>query len=243
MSGHSKWHSIRHQKASTDAAKGKVFTKHAKLIAIAARDGGDIELNPALRLAIENAKRENMPNMNIERAIKKGTGEDKDGVIMHEILYEGYGTDGIAILVKCLTENKNRTVASVRSIFSKNGGSLGESGTAAFLFDQKGLIIIENATEEMELDIMDFDNVEDVSLEDGVLEVVVDYKKLFEVKLALENKGFKIASAEIVMLPQNKVFLEKKEDQNKILRLLELLEDDDDVIKVYSNFDFNCIEV
>ena len=143
MSGHSKWHSIRHKKGAADAKRGKIFTRHAKLITIAAQQGGgDPDMNPGLRLAIEKAKAENMPNDNINRAVKKGTGELKDGAIIMEINYEGYGPNGIALMVSCLTDNKNRTVASVRSILSKNGGSMGESGCVGWMFHKKGVLVV-----------------------------------------------------------------------------------------------------
>ncbi|QQS59741.1 YebC/PmpR family DNA-binding transcriptional regulator [Candidatus Peregrinibacteria bacterium] len=236
MSGHSKWHSIRHKKGANDAVRGKIFTRHAKLIAIAARSGGDPETNPALRLAIENSKKENMPNANIDRAIKKGTGEDKDGAQMMEILYEGYGPNGVAILVEVLTDNKNRTVSSIRSIFSKNGGSLGESGSVAFLFEKKGVIFLGKTGEEAELAAIDA-GAEDVREQDDMLEVITDPTDLYAVKKTLEEAGFPIESAELSFLPGTTIDVSNEESARKIIHLLELLEDDDDVTRVFSNSD------
>lgn len=236
MSGHSKWHSIRHQKGANDAARGKVFTRHAKLITLAARDGGDPEMNPALRLAIDNAKRENMPNNNIERAIKKGTGEDKDAAQMSEITYEGYAPGGIAILVSCLTDNKNRTVASIRSTFTKHGGNLGESGSVSFLFSKKGVITISNPSEEIELTAIE-KGAEDVNNEEKYLEVTTDPKDFYSVKKALEEAGAEIESAEVSLIPANTIKIEDEETARKIIQLIQIFEDDDDVTSVSANFD------
>lgn len=236
MSGHSKWHSIRHKKGANDAARGKVFTRHAKLIAIAARSGGDPETNPALRLAIENSKKENMPNANIDRAIKKGTGEDKDGAQMMEILYEGYGPNGVAILVEVLTDNKNRTVSSVRSLFTKNGGSLGESGSVAFLFQKKGVILLGTTGEEAELAAID-SGAEDVQEQDDMLEVITEPTNLYAVKKSLEDAGFSVESAELSYIPGTTVDIAQEESARKVINLLQLLEEDDDVTRVFSNSD------
>jgi YebC/PmpR family DNA-binding regulatory protein len=187
MSGHSKWHSIRHKKGAADAARGKIFTRHAKLITIAARDGGDPEMNPSLRLAIDNAKKENMPNANIERAIKKGTGEDKDGTQFFEITYEGYAPGGIAVLVSTFTDNKNRTVSSIRSIFSKNGGNLGESGSVSFMFHKKGIILVSNPSDEIEMAAIEA-GAEDVVISEKMLEVSTDPKE----SVLFQNQWIKI---------------------------------------------------
>lgn len=237
MSGHSKWHSIKHKKGAADAARGKVFTRHAKLITIAARDGGgDPDLNPGLRLAIDNAKADNMPNLNIDRAIKKGTGEDKEGASFVEADYEGYAPGGVAVLVSTLSDNKNRTVANIRAIFSKNGGNLGESGSVAFLFNKKGIILIGNASEELEMAAIEA-GAEDVLAEEGSLEVITDPKQFFTVKKALEEAGAEISGAEIRLNPINTVTVTDEEAAKKILRLMQLLEDDDDVSNVAANFD------
>lgn len=236
MSGHSKWHSIKHKKGAADAARGKIFTRHAKLISIAARDGGDPDMNPSLRLAIDNAKKENMPNANIDRAIKKGTGDDKDGVQFFEITYEGYAPGGIAVLVSAFTDNKNRTVSSIRSIFSKNGGNLGESGSVAFMFQKKGIIVVSNPSEEIEMVAIEA-GAEDVVMEDGFLEVSTGPTDLFTVKKALEESGAEIESAEVSLVPENTIEITDEATAQKIMRLIHLLEDDEDVSNVAANFD------
>ncbi|MCT4591909.1 MAG: YebC/PmpR family DNA-binding transcriptional regulator [Candidatus Gracilibacteria bacterium] len=237
MSGHSKWHSIRHKKGANDAARGKVFTRHGKLITIAARDGGgDPDMNPGLRLAIENAKKENMPNTNIERAIKKGTGEDKDGAILEEIAFEGYGVEGIAVYVKTITDNRNRTVASVRSAFSKNGGNLGSSGSVAFMFHNKGLIEIKNPSEDLEMVAIE-NNADDIKEENGTAEVICDPKEFTVLKKALEEAGADIYHAEVTMIPETTVRIEDEGKAKQIMKLVSALEDDDDVSSVHANFD------
>jgi YebC/PmpR family DNA-binding regulatory protein len=238
MSGHSKWHSIRHKKGAADAARGKIFTRHAKLITIAARDGGDPTMNPGLRLAIDNSKKDNMPNANIDRAIKKGTGDDKDGVVFEEITYEGYGPGGVAVLVNTFTDNRNRTVSSVRSIFSKNGGNLGESGSVAFQFAQKGIIRVAEFTEETELLAIDA-GAEDVVESDETLEIITDPTDFFAVKEKLENQGVKVDSAEKLLMPLNTIEITDEAVAGKIIKLIQLLEDDDDVSEVSANFDIS----
>jgi len=240
MSGHSKWHSIKHKKGAADAARGKIFTRHAKLITIAARDGGgDPEMNPALRLAIENAKKQNMPNANIERAIKKGTGEDKNAAQFFEILYEGYGPAGVAILVECLTDNKNRTVSSVRSTFTKNGGNLGESGSVAFLFETKGVIEITNPSDDLEMAAIDA-GAENLENADGILEIFTAPKDLFAVKSALEKAGAEISVAEIRRNPTTEVKITDEKTAAQIFKLLSALEENDDVSNVFSNADISA---
>lgn len=237
MSGHSKWHSIRHKKGAADAARGKIFTRHAKLITIAARDGGgDPEMNPGLRLAIENAKKENMPNANIDRAIKKGTGDDKDGVQFFEITYEGYAPGGIAILVETLTDNKNRTVSSVRSTFSKNGGNMGESGSVAFMFSKKGVILVSNPNEDIEMAAIEA-GAEDVIEEDGFLEITTSAPDVFAIKKTLEEAGAEIESAEAKLVPANTVAVDDETTARKVMNLIQTLEDNDDVSNVASNVD------
>ncbi len=240
MSGHSKWHSIRHKKGAADAARGKIFTRHAKLITIAARDGGgDPDVNPGLRLAIDNAKKENMPNANIDRAIKKGTGEDKDGAQYVESTYEGYAPGGVAVLVSTLTDNKNRTVSSIRSIFSKNGGNLGESGSVSFLFSKKGVIIVSNPSEDLELAAIDA-GADDVIQEEGQLEITTGATNLFAVKKALEDASAQIESAEITLVPDNTIEVTDEGVAQRIIRLIQLLEDDDDVSSVATNFNISA---
>lgn len=240
MSGHSKWHSIKHKKGAADAKRGKIFTLHSKLITIAAREGGgDPEMNSSLRTAIDNAKTANVPNSNIDRAIKRGTGDLKDQAEISETMYEGYGPSGIAVYIQTVSDNKNRTVASVKSILSKNGGNMGTSGSVAYLFHKKGLLLIEVPKEkhdEIELAAIDA-GAEDIKKEGNSIEVYTDAKSLHEVKDALEKKGIKVESAEITYIPENEVKITDENKAKKVLKFMEALEDDDDVANVYSNFD------
>lgn len=242
MSGHSKWHSIRHKKGAVDAARGKIFTKHGNLITIAAREGGgDPDMNPGLRLAIDKAKAENMPNANIDRAIKRGTGEDKEGAQFYEMQYEGYGPEGVAIIVNALTDNKNRTVASVRTCFTKHGGSLGETGCVGWMFEKKGVIRIPFTAEdkeELQLQVIDA-GAEDVTTDGDELEVITAFADFFDVKEALEKQNVKINNAEIALLPQNTVAITDEATGQKILHLIAALDDDDDVSNVSANFDIS----
>ncbi len=243
MSGHSKWANIKHRKGAQDAKRGKVFTKLIKEITIAAKiGGGDPEGNPRLRTAIDKAKNENMPKDTIDRAIKKGTG-DLEGVNYEEGTFEGYGPGGVAIIVEFMTDNRTRTVADVRHIFSKHGGSLGVSGSVSFLFDRKGLISFPPET--------DFDVIfeaaleagaEDVKDEGDALEVITDPGDFMQVREALGAKGLKWETAEITMLPQTMVQLEGKQAE-QMLRLMDKLEDCDDVQNVYANFDISEEEI
>ena len=240
MSGHSKWHSIKHKKAATDAKRGKIFTKLIREITIAARDGGgDPDTNPRLRLVLTNAKGENMPKDTIERAIKKGTGELESDTLI-ETTYEGYGPGGGAVLVEVLTDNKNRAVSEIRRAFSKFGGNLGESGCVAWIFEKKGRI--EIALKETDEDSL-FDSALDLGAEDIINEE--DFFSVFtlldnfeDVKKGLQSKGFNISSSEISMIPSNSVKIEGKPAEH-MLKMLEMLEDCDDVQNVYSNFDID----
>lgn len=240
MSGHSKWHSIKHKKGAADAKRGKVFTVHAKLIAIAARDGGsDPDTNSALRSAIDNARGANVPNSNIDRAIKKGTGDLKNGVEISENMYEGYGPAGIAVYVHTITDNKNRTVASVKSTFTKNGGNMGTAGSVAYLFHKKGVIMIEaeaDKHDDLELAAIDA-GAEDIKKDGNNFEVFTDSKNLHEVKKKIEEAGIAVESAEITYIPENEVKIDDETKARKALKLMEALEEDDDVANVYSNFD------
>jgi len=238
MSGHSKWSSIKHKKAATDSKRGKIFTKLIKEITVAARmGGGDDSANPRLRSAIIAAKNVNMPKDNIERAIKKGTG-DLEGVHYEESIYEGYGPGGAAVLVESLTDNKNRTVAGIRSIFGKNGGSLGESGCVSWMFDKKGYIVIESgATDEDKLMEVALDaGAEDIKEDNGNFEVITDPGDFEAVKEAIAKASIAYVVAEVTMLPQNTTDLTGKEAE-QMVRLMELLDDYDDVQKVYTNAD------
>jgi YebC/PmpR family DNA-binding regulatory protein len=238
MSGHSKWSSIKHKKAATDAKRGKVFTKVIKEITVAARmGGGDIETNPRLRSAVQAGKAENMPKDNIERAIKKGTGE-LEGVSYEEIIYEGYGPGGAAVLVDSLTDNKNRTVADIRSIFGKNGGNLGENGCVAWMFDKKGYIVVESSAvdEDTLMETALEAGAEDIREDDSNYEVITEPGDFEAVKEAIDTASISYIDAEVTMLPQNTANLAGKEAE-QMVRLMEMLEDCDDVQKVYTNAD------
>jgi YebC/PmpR family DNA-binding regulatory protein len=233
MSGHSKWSSIKHKKAATDAKRGKIFTKVIKEITVAARmGGGDIETNPRLRTAVQAAKAENMPKDNIERAIKKGTGE-LEGVNYEEISYEGYGPGGAAVLVESLTDNKNRTVADIRSIFGKNGGNLGENGCVAWMFDKKGYIVVESSAvdEDTLMETALEAGAEDIREDDSNYEVITEPGDFEAIKEAIDTASIPYIDAEVTMLPQNTTNLAGKEAE-QMVRLMEMLEDCDDVQKV-----------
>lgn len=238
MSGHSKWSTIKHKKGAADAKRGKIFTKLIKEIIVAARfGGGDPDGNARLRTAIAAAKSENMPKDNIERAIKKGTGE-LEGAHYEEFSYEGYAPGGVAVMVDIMTDNKNRTIADIRHIFSKNNGRLGETGCVSYLFLKKGLIILEKKgiDEDRLMEIALEAGADDVNDEGDTFEVITDPKNFEEVKNALDKNGMKYTHAEITMIPQNTVRIEGK-DAEQTLRLVEMLEDSDDVQKVHANFD------
>jgi YebC/PmpR family DNA-binding regulatory protein len=240
MSGHSKWSTIKRKKGATDARRGKIFTKLIKEITVAARfGGGDADANPRLRAAIAAAKAENMPKDNIERAVKKGTGE-LEGVAYEEVHYEGYGPGGAAVLVESLTDNKNRTVADVRYVFSKSGGSLGEAGCVAWMFGKKGLFVFEKESvdEETLMEVTLDAGAEDIRDEEGTFEVITSVGDFEAVKKTLDEKGMGYSLAEITMVPQTTVELEGKEAE-QMLRLMDALEDSDDVQTVYSNFDIS----
>lgn len=241
MSGHSKWHSIKHGKAIVDAKRGKVFTKHAKLITIATREGGggDPAMNPALRTAIINARADNVPNLNIEKAIKKGTGEDKGAAQIEEVIYEGYGPGGIAFLIQAITDNKNRVIGNIKSIFLKHGGSIAEPGSVGWMFAKKGLIfaLTENKNpEEAELEAIDA-GAEDISVDGSEFEIITEASKMAHVRDNLEKAGFKIEKAELIFVPKNVIKVDVPEKAQKVLSLVEALEDDEDVSNVYGNFD------
>ncbi len=242
MSGHSKWHSIRHKKGALDAKRGKIFTKHAKLITIAARDGGDNpDMNPGLRTAIANAKADNVPNANIEKAIKKGAGTDKDGVVFSEIMYEGFGPSGTAFYVYVITDNKNRAVTSVKIAFQKNGGNIGEAGTVGWMFEKKGLILAKTANEDLEeaeLAVIDA-GAEDVEFNDGIFSITTEFTSLMKVRDALEKAGFEIEKAEMNYVAKDPVKIDDKAAAQKIMKLFEALEDDEEVSAVFGNFDIS----
>ena len=238
MSGHSKWSSIKHKKGAADAKRGKIFTRLIKEITVAARlGGGDPDGNPRLRSAIQAAKAENMPKDNIERGIKKGTGE-LEGVSYEEANYEGYGPGGVALLVDCLTDNKNRTVADLKHIFDRHGGSLGEPGCVAWIFEKRGLIVSDRdkVDEEKLLELALDAGADDVREEDTEFEVITDPSEFEAVKKAFDDAGMAYNLAEVSMIPQNTVNLEGKKAE-QMLNLVEALEDHDDITNVYANFD------
>jgi len=243
MSGHSKWANIKHRKGAQDAKRGKIFTKLIKEITIAARiGGGDLEANARLRLAVDKAKQANMPKDNIDRAIKKGTG-DLDGVTYEEGTFEGYGPGGVAVIVEFMTDNRTRTVADVRHAFNKCGGSLGVSGSVAFMFDRKGQIIFGEES--------DFDQIfeaaleagaEDVKDEDGIIEVVTETGVFEAVRNALVAQGLTPQSAEVTMIPQTMTAVEGKQAES-LMKMIDMLEDNDDVQNVHANFDISDEEM
>ncbi len=238
MSGHSKWSSIKHKKAAKDAKKGKLFTKLIKEITVAARTGGgDINANPRLRTAVLAAKTGSMPGDNIERAIKKGTGDLK-GVSYEEIHYEGYGPGGAAIMVQVLTDNKNRTVQEIRHIFTRHGGNLGESGCVAWMFDKKGLMTVDKGKiDEDQLISLALDaGAEDVREEEGLFEIVTRPEEFEKVRERLQRQNVPVAGGQVTMVPKNTVALDGQSAE-QILKLTEELEDHDDVQSVSANFD------
>ncbi|MDX1623319.1 MAG: YebC/PmpR family DNA-binding transcriptional regulator [Gemmatimonadota bacterium] len=240
MSGHSKWSTIKRKKAAEDRRRGKIFSKLSREIAVAAREGGgDPEFNPRLRTAIDNAKAQNMPADNIERAIQRGTG-DLPGVSYEPATYEGYGPGGVALFIECLTDNENRTVAAVRHVLEKHGGNLGKDGSVSWMFDQKGRILIdagEHDEETVFLTAIDA-GAEDVVEEEGLFRVTTPFEEFHAVQDALHDVGVEFEEAELAMEPSSRVRVDGAEAR-KVLRLVEELEDEDDVQKVASNFDIS----
>jgi len=238
MSGHSKWSTIKHKKGAADAKRGKIFTRLIKEITVAARlGGGDTNSNPRIRTAVLAAKSENMPKDNIERAIKKGTGE-LEGVNYEEIIYEGYGPGGTSILIESLTDNRNRSVADIRSILNKNGGNLGENGCVSWMFEKKGYFVVkkEKVNEEFLIETAIDAGAEDVNEDESNFEIITDTKSFESVKNALDNSSIAYTLSEITMLPQTYVNLKGKDAENMI-KLIEVLEDCDDIQKIYTNAD------
>jgi len=238
MSGHSKWATTKHKKAATDAKRGKIFTKIGKEIAVAAKlGGGDPSGNPRLRTAVAKAKSVSMPAENIKRAIQKGTGE-LPGVSYEEIMYEGYGPGGVAVIVEVMTDNRNRTVSEIRNIFSKSGGNMGEAGCVSWMFHKKGYLVVNRAkSDEDKLMSIALDaGAEDMQTEDENFVITTPPNDFEKVKKALEDANVTMDAAEVTMVPQTYVKLEGKEAQ-QMLRLVETLEDNDDVQNVYANFD------
>ena len=233
MAGHSKWASIKRQKGANDAKRGQIFTKLGNAIAVAAKNGKDPELNPKLALAIDKAKAANMPNANIEKAIKRGSGE-LGGDQIEELAYEGYGPEGVAIIVEAATDNRNRTGSEVRAAFTKNGGKLADAGSVAYQFSQKGVIRVENTEDNL---MMALDaGAEDVEEEGKELVVYTDMKDLHKVRQALADKT-KILDAELQYVPGNTVDITDKSNAQKVIKLMDAIEDIDEVTNTYSNFD------
>jgi len=245
MSGHSKWHTIKHKKGALDAKRGKIFTKLIKEITVAARTGGsgDIESNARLRKVVTDAKSQNMPNDTIDRAIKRGTGE-LEGVSYDEVMYEGYGPNGVAVMVEGLTDNRNRTVAEIRHIFSKNGGNMGESGSVGWMFDKKGYIVVDKAakSEDELFEIAVGAGADDMQDEGDVFEIYTAPDAFDTVLEAIKAAGIEPQAAEISQIPQNYIKLEGG-DAKTMLKLYDALDDNDDVQKVYANFDIDESEM
>jgi YebC/PmpR family DNA-binding regulatory protein len=240
MSGHSKWHSIKHKKGATDAKRGKLFTKFIKEITVAARTGGgDPDSNARLRKAILDAKAGNMPNDTIDRAVRRGTGAE-EGVHYEEITYEGYGPGGVALLIEAVTDNRNRTVAEIRHMFSKNGGNLGEAGSVGWLFEKKGYIVVEKAAkpEEELFDIAIEAGADDLRDDEDNFEIITSPESFEKVQEAIKSAGIEPQVAEVSMVPQTYVQLAGN-DARQMLKLMEAIEDHDDVQKVHANFDID----
>ncbi|HEV2075959.1 MAG TPA: YebC/PmpR family DNA-binding transcriptional regulator [Thermoleophilaceae bacterium] len=238
MSGHSKWSSIKHKKGAADAKRGQLFTKLARAIQVAARDGGgDPDGNPALALAVQKAKDARMPKDNIERAIAKGTGADASADAIESVLYEGFGPGGVAILVEALTDNRNRTSAEVRHLFTRGGGSMGEPGSVSWSFEKRGVVVVDASRHSEDDLVAAIDaGAEDVEMDGDVYEVIAEPSDLAAVRAALEEAGVAFDSAEVMMRAKNRVPLEDGE-VGRLLRLLEELEDQDDVTAVHANFE------
>ena len=239
MAGHSKWAQIKRQKAANDKARGKLFAKLGREIAVAARDGGDPEFNPRLRTAIENAKAQNMPNENIERAVKRGTGA-LPGASYEETTYEGFGPGGVALLLECLTDNANRTVAELRHLLDKRGGNLGQSGSVAWMFERAGQILLDasHCEEDAALEVALEAGAENMEVEEDVYVITTSPSEFHRIEQALRVSGLPIQGAELAMIPTSRLRLEGK-DAERVVRLMTDLEDHDDVQKVYSNVDLD----
>ncbi|HKH65001.1 MAG TPA: YebC/PmpR family DNA-binding transcriptional regulator [Solirubrobacterales bacterium] len=238
MSGHSKWHSIKHKKGAADAKRGKLFSKLARAITVAARDGGgDISGNPTLATAVQKAKEASMPKDKIQKAIDVGTGAGSDGAAIERIVYEGYGPAGVAVLVEALTDNRNRASAEIRHAFSKHGGSLGEPGSVAWIFEKKGAIVVDGSrySEDDLIGAIDA-GAEDVREDEDKLRVICELTTLTAVREALEGEGIEVESAGLITEPKSSVEV-KGHDAERVLKLLDSLDDQDDVDEVYANFD------
>ena len=241
MAGHSKWAGIKHKKAIVDARRGKLFTKLARAITVAAKEGGgDVDGNPSLALAVQKAKDASMPKDNIERAIAKGTGDGADAAALEQVLYEGYGPGGVAMLVEATTDNRNRTGSEVRHLFAKHGGSLGEPGSVAYLFDKRGLLVVDGAkhSEDDLLGAIEAGAL-DVTRDDDVLEVVTEPADLTAVRTALDEAGVEVEEQQLAWIPTARVPVDEA-TAPKLLRLVDALEENDDVDEVHANFDIEA---
>jgi YebC/PmpR family DNA-binding regulatory protein len=239
VSGHSKWSSIKHKKGAADAKRGKLFSKLSRAIIVAAREGGpDPAGNLALQNAIEKARSYSMPKDNIERAIARGSGQDSDASAFETIVYEGYAPGGVAVIVEALTDNRNRTASDVRHVFSKNDGNLGETGSVAWLFERRGIVLVDGSANEDELTLAAAEGgADDVQRDGSTWEVTSAPENLSAVRQALESAGFKVENAELTMVPKTTIEVEEESQAKKILRLIDALEENDDVQEVYANFD------
>jgi YebC/PmpR family DNA-binding regulatory protein len=239
MSGHSKWHSIKHAKGAADAARGKLFARLARQIEVAARDGGgDIEGNPTLRTMVQKARDASMPKDNIERAIKRGTGE-LEGVTYESVTYEGYATNGVAVYAECLTDNRNRTGAEIKNIFTRNGGSLAEPGAVAWQFERTGVVVLDKASaaeDDLMLLVLEA-GADDIADLGDSWQVTTPPTDLHAVRAALDDAGIAVASADLTMLPTTTVALRDASSAKSVLRVIDALEEHDDVQNVYANFD------
>ncbi|HEX6023114.1 MAG TPA: YebC/PmpR family DNA-binding transcriptional regulator [Solirubrobacter sp.] len=241
MAGHSKWAGIKHKKAIVDARRGKLFTKLARAITVAAKEGGgDVDGNPALALAVQKAKDASMPKDNIERAIAKGTGEGSDAEALEAVMYEGYGPGGVAILVEALTDNRNRTGSEIRHAFNKHGGNLGEPGSVAYLFDKKGVVVVdgERYSEDDLMPAVDA-GAEDIVLDDDVYEVICEPADLTAVRSALVEAGIEVTEAQVMQRPKTLVPLDE-DGATKLMKLIDTLEELDDTDAVHANFDVDA---
>lgn len=243
MSGHSKWHNIRVKKGAADAKRGKVFTRHAKLIEIVAQKGGDPSMNPSLRVAIDNAKADSVPNANIERAIKKGSGELK-GERMEEVVYAGYGPGNTALLIECLTDNKNRMLSNLKVALTKNGGSFAESSSVLWMFERKGVVSGQKTAgstksiEDLELELIDF-GAEDFEVDDDIVTVTTDMTNWTKVRDYLKQNGFEVQSAGLKYMPTQKAEIKDLATAQKLMHMIDVVEEDDDVSEVHTNADIS----
>ncbi|NKB39965.1 MAG: YebC/PmpR family DNA-binding transcriptional regulator [Ilumatobacter sp.] len=240
MSGHSKWATIKHKKGAADAARGKVFNKLARQVEVAAKGGGDPEMNASLRAAVQKAKSASMPNDAIERAIKRGTGEGSDGVIYETIMYEGYAPGGVALLIDVLTDNRNRISADVRQVFNKFGGSMAEPGAVGWQFSRRGVIVTVGGVSEDDVMLTALDaGADDIFTQGDAWRITSDPSEVYDVKAKLEEAGVGIVSADSPMVAENLIEVTELKDAKAILRIMEALEDNDDVQDVFSNFDIS----